>query len=459
MRLNLAQALHLWFSMRFSSHPLLRLDDSFLGDPRWPVACVPNGTGVTDHTPIWGDSRDAPDHPIRRIALYSHDTQGLGHLRRNLVIARALSKLESRPTVLMICGAREAGAYTMPDRVDCITLPALHKTMAGVYRSRDLDLPTRDLTHLRSRTIASALEAFEPDLLIVDKVPLGVMGELRETLESLGRAGRTRCVLGLRDVLDEPGVVQREWEKGRYAQAITSFFDEVWVYGDPAVYDLIDACSLHDAVAGKARSLGYLHPWAQSEPLGKDGVNDLDNLDLPPGPMTLCLVGGGQDGSVLAEAFIRARTPAEMTRVLVTGPFMPAADRARLRARIDRLDRVAMVEFVTDPRALMARADRIISMGGYNTMTEVVALGVPALIVPRVVPRLEQLIRATRFSELGLTDTLHPAMLSPGAIASWLDKPCTLPPTDRLDFTGLDRLADRVRSMRVPVCTKETQHV
>ena len=51
-------------------------------------------------------------------------------------------------------------------------------------------------------------------------------------------------------------------------------------------------------------------------------------------------------------------------------------------------------------------------MGGYNTSCEILACGRRALIVPRIIPRREQLIRAQRLSELGAVDVLHPQALS-----------------------------------------------
>src|SRR5271166_3653850 len=76
----------------------------------------------------------------RRVALYSHDTMGLGHMRRNLLIAQTLVRTASPPVVLMVTGAREAGTLPLPPGVDCLTLPALTKDKEGRPRSRDLDL-------------------------------------------------------------------------------------------------------------------------------------------------------------------------------------------------------------------------------------------------------------------------------------------------------------------------------
>src|SRR5215831_4362720 len=75
-----------------------------------------------------------------RIALYSHDTMGVGHMRRNLLIAAALARLRSPAVILLIAGAREVNAFGVPPGVDCLSLPALRKEGNGQYQARHLDL-------------------------------------------------------------------------------------------------------------------------------------------------------------------------------------------------------------------------------------------------------------------------------------------------------------------------------
>ena len=57
---------------------------------------------------------------------------------------------------------------------------------------------------------------------------------------------------------------------------------------------------------------------------------------------------------------------------------------------------------------LIAGAKAVVAMGGYNTYCEILSFDKPALIVPRVKPREEQLIRARRAAELGLVEMLLP---------------------------------------------------
>lgn len=363
---------------------------------------------------------------------------GLGHTRRNLLIARTLIRSGLPIDVLLVRGMTEAIGGPLPQGVDCLTLPALHKQPDGVYRARSLSMALPELISLRAQTLQAALLAYLPDVLIVDNVPRGAMRELDRTLEQLRSIGRTRCVLGLRDVLDEPAAVRREWQRAGNEDAIRSFYDAIWVYGDPAVYDLARAYNVAPDIAARMRYVGYLDQRARLEPAADESI---DALDLPAGRLALCLVGGGQDGALLAESFAQAELPPETSGVIMTGPFMPAESQARIAELAERSPRLRVLSYVSEPTALIERADRIVAMGGYNTVAEILSFEKRALIVPRVEPRLEQLIRARRLQALGLLDMLHPDRLTPSALGAWLAR--EIPPPrihGRIDLHGLARL-------------------
>ena len=158
-----------------------------------------------------GTSRlSAPEKRLRgpgtlplRIALYSPGMVGIGHMRRNLLIAQTLAAAPLQAVILMIAEAREANVLAMPPGGDCLTLPALCKESHAHCRPRYLDVPLQALVRLRVKAIAAALETFKPDVLIVDHLPRGALRELDSSLEDLRVSGNTRCVLGLRDVLAE----------------------------------------------------------------------------------------------------------------------------------------------------------------------------------------------------------------------------------------------------------------
>lgn len=386
-------------------------------------------------------TRSASSPRGARVALYSHDTMGIGHLRRNLLIAEALASGLSQVDILLIAGAREASAFGLPHGVDCLTLPSLCKDEAGRYNSLRLRITLSELIAFRAKTIEAALMQFQPDVLIVDKVPRGAVDELDPVLESLRSEGRTRMVLGLRDVLDDPATVAREWRKSASEKAIHDYYDAIWVYGDPAVYDPIREYGFSHEVAAKVRFTGYPDQRKRSR-FAETGAGDsIDDLLASSGKLFLCMVGGGQDGARLAESFSRVEFGPDTTGVLVTGPFMPPEIGQRLLLRAAANPALRVLKFVTDADGLLRRADRVIAMGGYNTVCEVLAFEKTALIVPRTSPRLEQLIRAERMRELGLLDVLRPDDLSPAALAEWLGRDQSPPRTRELvDMNGLAKL-------------------
>ncbi|HMC90552.1 MAG TPA: glycosyltransferase, partial [Gemmataceae bacterium] len=101
-----------------------------------------------------------------------------------------------------------------------------------------------------------------------------------------------------------------------------------------------------------------------------------------------------------------------------------------------------VLKFVTDPDLLLSLADRVVAMGGYNTVCEVLAFEKPALIVPRITPRREQFIRAQRLQQLGLVDMLHPDELNPARLFEWLAQD-RAPPSrthERVDLQGAGRI-------------------
>lgn len=389
---------------------------------------------------------DSPTRP-RRIALYSHDTQGLGHMRRNLLLAQTMLRLTPRPNILLIGGARELGALVIPDGIDCLTLPALRKQPDGQYHPRSLSISLRRIIAMRTGAIRAAVESFDPDLLIVDKVPLGAFHELEPALEWLKHFGRARCVLGLREVLDEPEVVRREWATAGTDQAICTYYDSVWVYGDPTVYDPAHEYGFSPEVNAKLVYTGYIDRSASSDMSDATADALWERLNLPDTTrIALCCVGGGQDGFELAYAFARAPMPADTTGVIITGPFMSSHEQQCLHEAAARHGHMRVLTFVDEPAPLLRRADTVVAMAGYNTTCEVLAFAKRALLVPRVHPRREQLIRAQRLRDLRLVDMLHPQQLSPAAIGDWLARrePAPADVRTRVNMRALDVLPELV---------------
>lgn len=347
-----------------------------------------------------------------RVVFYSHDSQGLGHFRRNRVLAHALAArlplLTGRQvTGLLVNGVAGSAGASLPAGFDVVTLPGVGKSH-GSYGPRHLDVDMASVTSLRSGIVTATLTGFEPDLVVIDRHAFGVGGELLPALRELrGTRPDTKIVLGLREVLDSPEVVEREWERTPVAQ-IREFFDQIWIYGDERVHDLRRSGELPVGLHDVVRYLGFLSHGRAEDPDGLDPVQ----------PYLVTTAGGGSDGVDLCRAAARAQVPAGHAHVVITGPQMAENDhRSVERAVTGTATRV--VRSVPDAAGLIRRAAATISMAGYNTVTETLATTVPALLVPREEPRAEQLIRARSLSRIGAVQLLRQRDLTPQAISQW----------------------------------------
>ena len=333
-----------------------------------------------------------------RIMFYSHDTFGLGHLRRSRALAAALTAGDDTASAIILTGSPVAGRFTFPERVDHIRLPGVTKLADGTYVSQTLGLDIDEITALRSGLIKTAIEKYEPDLLIVDKEPSGFRGELIPSLEFLRDHGEAKTVLGLRDVLDEPKVLAAEWDRKNAIEATENFFDEIWVYGDRDIYDPTKGLALSDKTRSRMHWTGYLRRETS------------DEVDLPEHPYVLITPGGGGDGAAMVSLVLEAyeKDPdLAPNAVLIYGPFLSGDVRDAFDARVEKLNgRVTAVGFDSRIEALFVGAEGVVCMGGYNTFCEVLSFDKRAVIVPRTVPRLEQWIRASRAEELGLVRML-----------------------------------------------------
>ncbi|MEI4488543.1 glycosyltransferase family protein [Frigidibacter sp. MR17.14] len=338
---------------------------------------------------------DSPSFDNARILMYSHDTFGLGHLRRCREIAHALVEAHRGLSVLIISGATIAGAFDYRVRVDFLKIPSVIKLRNGEYTSLAAHTKLEDTLAMRRALIRQTAETFRPDIFITDKEPMGLHGEIEETLDYLKAQG-TRLVLGLREVMDAPHLLAAEWARSDMLRKIERYYDSIWAYGPEGFHDPLGGLDVSPALRARMRYTGFLQRSVHRHA-------DTPSRDL--GDYILVTTGGGGDGAeLIRDVFAAYRADPGLTRraVVVLGPYLPARERSELLAAGDALPRVEVIEFDNRMEDLIAGAQAVVGMGGYNTYCEILSFDRPALIVPRVTPREEQLIRASRAAELGL---------------------------------------------------------
>ena len=338
----------------------------------------------------------------KRVLIYSHDSFGLGHLRRCRAIAHSLVDSDPAVSVLILSGSPIIGSFDFRSRVDFVRVPGVIKLRNGEYVSLNLHIDIEETLAMRSSIIRHTADIFDPDLLIVDKEPLGLRGEVLDTLDLLRRRG-TALVLGLRDVMDDPEALESEWERKQAVPALAEYYDEIWVYGLPQICDPLAGLAVPWGVRQRMTYTGYLRRNA-AEPQVTPEI-----LDVLKSEFVLVTPGGGGDGEALIDLVLSAYEydrALPLAALLVFGPFMLPEQRAVFASRASRLGNVNAITFNARLESLMARAAGVVAMGGYNTFCEILSFDKRALIVPRTAPRLEQYIRSRRAAELGLLTML-----------------------------------------------------
>jgi len=193
----------------------------------------------------------------QRIVFYSHNGFGLGHIRRNFLLARAVHEAAPAADILLITGSPFPQDPALLEGMDYVRLPAFLRVSTNDWRPKQLrGFKTSELTAMRTDIIQSVVHRFRPDLLVADHLPQGVWGELLPALDTL-RGYRGRAVAGFRDLLDTPDKVRRTWQETRTIGVLRDYYARVLVYGSTDVFDFHEY-GLPADVAGMLTYCGYL---------------------------------------------------------------------------------------------------------------------------------------------------------------------------------------------------------
>ncbi len=387
------------------------------------------------------------------ILMYSHDTYGLGHIRRTMAIASHLRAVDIN--ILILTGSTIVGRFPMPDQIDFVRIPGMIKKTNEEYLPLSIKINPEQALDIRKNIIKATAKTFQPDLFIVDKEPLGLKKEVLPTLKWLKRYLPRACtVLGLRDIMDEASVVQKDWKEKDVYRVMEELYDEIWVYGNREFYDPVREYSVPDSISRKMFFTGYIPRKVPSKKaVRKTKKKHLGNDDKK---LVVVTAGGGGDGYFIMDTFLSMleseSVPPPFTSVCISGPFMPEQERANIFKRARKLG-VKTRHFYRRMEEIFAAADLVITMGGYNTVCEILSQGTVALIVPREAPRKEQLIRAEVFHSQNMVDYIPWNSFSPQTLRdklfTLLERPEPFQEAiARFQLTGLEVISQRLRACK-----------
>lgn len=374
-----------------------------------------------------------------RIAIYSQDGFGLGHMQRTTSIAWELYRLRPEASILTFSDSQLGQFFPISPHHDYIKLPSIAKEGPGNWKATHLRMSFPEILQLRKEILSNTLLNYSPDIFLVDHMPHGAMGELLPALEAMKHfALQTQNVLGLRDILDSPEVTINRWQVEGAYDVIERFYARILVFGMQDVYDMAEKYQLPEGAVKKLFYCGYVANLDHERNAYSIRARFLAGKPADT-RLIVVMAGGGADAhqmmSTLIEALPKVHENQPCSVAVITGPFMPVELIADLERRAGRLP-IQMFEAVTDSTSYIAAADLVIAMAGYNTSVEILRTKTPAILIPREGPSAEQRTRAKLFSEKRWVDMIDPDELTPDNLAQSISshlmhpnaiKPNTLP--------------------------------
>ncbi|MEM8503964.1 MAG: glycosyltransferase [Cyanobacteria bacterium P01_D01_bin.1] len=384
---------------------------------------------------------------MKKLMFYCQHILGMGHLIRSMEIVRSLT---ADFEVCFINGGEIVEGFQAPPAVRVINLPAI-KSDAEFKELQSVDpkLGIEEVKAQRHRQLLTVLDAFEPDVLMIELFPFGrrrFSFELVPLMEA-ARAKGTKIVSSLRDIVVTKSNQARH--EAKVIRLLNQYFDQLLIHGDPALHPIEESFSRIDDVSCEVHYTGYVVQKPESS-----RPSLADNVALAkPEPMILVSVGGGRFGHELLDCVVGAAEVLEQQIPhhiqVFTGPFIPEGKFWDLKNAARDRTNLHIRRYTPNLLAYMQKADLSISMSGYNTTMNILTTGVRAMMLPFTGNGdQEQTKRVQRLSQLGKVRQIQPLDLQPqrlaeAAIAHLQHAPSEL----NIDLNGADNTARLVNTL------------
>ncbi|WP_432736047.1 glycosyltransferase family protein [Maridesulfovibrio sp. FT414] len=305
----------------------------------------------------------------------------MGHFFRSIEIARALD----REQVIFVAGG-ERPDQNLPANVDYRQLPGLcMNEKFGDLRPTDEGRDLEEIKAERAQSIMRIFEEEKPDIFLIELFPFGRKAfrfELIPVLDSIreGRFGNVQVVCSLRDILVERKDGGKHEEK--VVKYLNKYFDMLLIHSDPAIAALDETFGLMNRIEIPCLYTGFAarRPAQGSRERIRASMGLADHEKL-----LIASAGGGKVGGDLMDAVLRGFSGMDLknTRLLMlTGPFLDRTRFDELCALAAGHDNIDVERFSPDFTGLLAAADAMISMAGYNTCMDILTSCIPAAVLP-----------------------------------------------------------------------------
>jgi predicted glycosyltransferase len=402
-----------------------------------------------------------------RVMLYCQHLAGIGHLIRSTELGRALAA--ERWEVLLVCGGDVPAGYRFPDGVRVERLEALesdpeYKALSACETGQDVDT----VKMRRTVRLLGLFDAFTPDVLVTEMYPFGRKKfgfELEPLLERARNAERRPVIVSsVRDILVRRD--QQEAFEERVVKVLNRSYDAVLVHSDELVQPLSATFHAASRIHAAVVHTGYIVAGvdgaeaeamdAAARKLVAEALNDEEFV------LVSCGSGRLQAGRQLivaaleaAEA-LRGRFPHKL--VVCAGPLAEPEDYEQYQRMAAQHSNVVLVHDLPILRKLMERAALSVSLGGYNTVMELMAARAQALVYAAE-PNgdSEQRMRVDALAEAGQLRGLEAGDLINGRLAGRIEEAlCSPLPMEPRQMDGARRSAQLLKML---LRIRQTQEV
>ncbi|SIO17282.1 glycosyltransferase family protein [Halodesulfovibrio marinisediminis] len=381
-----------------------------------------------------------------RVVHYCQHVLGMGHFFRSLEIDKALAGHD----VTLITGGTPV-SISYPDHVQVVELPSLSMDEEfGTFIRKDTKgnkqvLTEQELESIKKQRTAILIETIkklQPDIFLVELFPFGrkqFSFELMPVLELAKQHAfpNMQIVCSVRDILVEK-TNQKKFEE-RVLNILNTYFDAVLVHTDPEVITLEATFPRINEIKIPVFNTGYITPLPHD--INPEAVRKSLSIasDMP------FILGSIGSGSVhpeiienLAAASIQLNTSTPHALLISTGPFMQPEVQKRIRESCAPHPHITVTDFIPDFISYLSAADLSLSMAGYNTTMNLLAVNTFGLVHPFDQNR-EQRMRSTNLEQLGALKILEQDDMIPDNLSSmlnqYLNHPAP-PPQHQVDLQG-----------------------
>lgn len=303
------------------------------------------------------------------VLIYTPGSSGTGYLMRFHHIAEELEKTGLR--TLFVFGADKLPNGIEDHNYIRVVLPRCKFNRATMTVERSQIFP------LYEDFLKTCIDRLGPKFFITSHFT-GIQDELLPSLKYMETLGNIYRILAWRDVPSSPAVIE-EWKSDGLEEIIARFYDSVLILGEREIWDISKYCTFTAPIDQKIKYLGYVvPPYLPSRKKVRTRKEAVVSF------------GGGENRTNLIDEplpkIIAACSELGLTVCIFVGMYWSE----EVVKKISRLacENVLITPFVDHTKYLeqVASSEIVFVSGGYNSVFEALAIGVPTVVVEDISP-------------------------------------------------------------------------